>query len=181
MSITKVRAHAVIRLHPNDDVVIATRQLVSGTRIEAEDLVVSGLVPPGHKIATRAIVSGEPVKRYNQIIGVAREPIARGQHVHVHNLAMTEFEREHAFGADAHSTGHVAEPAQFLGIRRDDGRVATRNYIGVLTSVNCSATDKTNSYLGRSVSSPERGPAGEVHTGPRLASIARTITGNEPS
>ncbi|MEX3955745.1 UxaA family hydrolase [Trinickia sp. EG282A] len=133
-------AHAVIRLHPNDDVVIATRQLVSGTRLDAEDLVVTGLVPPGHKIATRAIAKGEPVKRYNQIIGVAREDIARGQHVHVHNLGMAEFEREHAFGIDTHPTDYVADPATFMGIRRADGRVATRNYIGVLTSVNCSAT-----------------------------------------
>jgi altronate hydrolase len=133
-------AHAVIRLHPNDDVVIATRQLMSGTRIDSEDLMVSGLVPPGHKIAARAIAKGEPIKRYNQIIGVAREAIARGQHVHVHNMGMAEFAREHAFGADVHVTPPVPEPAQFMGIRREDGRVATRNYIGVLTSVNCSAT-----------------------------------------
>ncbi len=133
-------AHAVIRLHPNDDVVIATRQLVSGTRIDAEDLVVSGLIPPGHKIATRAIAKGEPVKRYNQIIGVARANIARGQHVHVQNLGMADFSRDHAFGVDRHPTEYASEPAHFMGIRRDDGRVATRNYIGVLTSVNCSAT-----------------------------------------
>jgi len=140
MSTPTLTAHAVIRLHPNDDVVIATRQLVSGTRIDAEDLLVSGLIPPGHKIATRAIAKGEPVRRYNQIIGVARENIARGQHVHVQNLSMAEFSREHEFGVDLHPTGYVSEPAQFMGIRRDDGRVATRNYIGVLTSVNCSAT-----------------------------------------
>ncbi|TDN67746.1 altronate dehydratase family protein [Paraburkholderia sp. BL10I2N1] len=140
MSTATLSAHAVIRLHPNDDVVIATRQLVSGTRIEAEDLVVSGLIPPGHKIATRAIAKGEPVQRYNQIIGVARENIARGQHVHVQNLGMAEFSREHEFGVDLHPTAYVSEPAHFMGIRRDDGRVATRNYIGVLTSVNCSAT-----------------------------------------
>lgn len=132
--------HLVIRLHPNDDVVIATRQLMSGARIASEDLVVSGLIPPGHKIATRAIAAGTPVKRYNQIIGVAREDIARGQHVHVHNLGMVEFAREHEFGVDVHPTAYVPEPARFMGIRRDDGRVATRNYIGILTSVNCSAT-----------------------------------------
>ncbi len=102
--------HAVIRLHPDDDVVIATRQLVSGTRIDAEDLVVSGLIPPGHKIATRAIAKGEPVKRYNQIIGVAREAIARGQHVHVHNLGMAEFAREHAFCVDARPTRTPRSP-----------------------------------------------------------------------
>jgi altronate hydrolase len=132
--------HAVIRLHPNDDVVIATRQLVSGARIASEDLVVAGLIPPGHKIATRAIAAGEPVKRYNQIIGVAREPIARGQHVHTQNLSMADFAREHEFGVDKHPTPAVDTPATFMGIRRDDGRVATRNFIGVLTSVNCSAT-----------------------------------------
>ncbi|WP_174912671.1 UxaA family hydrolase [Burkholderia diffusa] len=129
-----------IRLHPNDDVVIATRQLVSGDLIASEALAVSGLIPPGHKVAVRDIAKGEPVRRYNQIIGVARETIARGQHVHVHNLGMAEFAREHAFGAAASPTRLDDTPATFLGIRRDDGRIATRNYIGILTSVNCSAT-----------------------------------------
>src|SRR6202012_6068398 len=132
--------HAVIRLHPKDDVVIATRQLLSGARIASEDLVIAGLIPPGHKIATRAIAAGEPVKRYNQIIGVAKDAIARGQHVHTHNLSMAEFQREHECGVDKHPTPFVASPATFMGIRRSDGRVATRNFIGVLTSVNCSAT-----------------------------------------
>ena len=132
--------HATIRLHPNDDVIIATRQLMSGTHIASEDLDISGLIPPGHKIATRAIKKGEPVKRYNQIIGVASQDIARGQHVHTQNLSMSEFERDHAFGVDTHPTRHVDQPAHFMGIRRADGRVATRNYIGILTSVNCSAT-----------------------------------------
>nr|WP_027798964.1 altronate dehydratase family protein [Paraburkholderia dilworthii] len=131
---------AVIRLHANDDVVIATRQLMSGARIASEDLVVAGLIPPGHKIATRAIAAGEPVKRYNQIIGIATEPIQRGQHVHVHNLGMAEFARAHEFGVAVHPTEYAAQPATFMGIRRDDERVATRNFIGVLTSVNCSAT-----------------------------------------
>jgi len=131
---------AVIRLHANDDVVIATRQLMSGARIASEDLVIAGLIPPGHKIATRAIAAGEPVKRYNQIIGVATQPIQRGQHVHVQNLGMAEFSRAHEFGVAVHATQYAAEPATFMGIRRADGRVATRNYIGVLTSVNCSAT-----------------------------------------
>ncbi|WP_118184613.1 UxaA family hydrolase [Paraburkholderia phosphatilytica] len=133
-------AHVVIRLHPKDDVVIATRQLLPGTRIDSEDLVVAGMIPPGHKVATRAIAAGEPVKRYNQIIGVAREAITRGQHVHTHNLGMAEFAREHEFGVDLHTTAAVAEPAHFMGYRRADGRVATRNFIGILTSVNCSAT-----------------------------------------
>ncbi|WP_442794138.1 UxaA family hydrolase [Paraburkholderia sp. HD33-4] len=132
--------HSVIRLHLNDDVVIATRQLMSGARIASEGLLVTGLIPPGHKVATRAIAKGEPVKRYNQIIGVACQAIARGQHVHTHNLGMAEFAREHEFGVDVRPTVPARDPAHFMGIRRADGRVATRNFIGVLTSVNCSAT-----------------------------------------
>jgi len=130
----------VIRIHPADNVVIARRQLVSGTRLAGEDVTVAGLVPPGHKIAVRPIAAGEPVRRYNQIIGVARQPIAAGQHVHTHNLEFSDFERDYAVGHDAHPTDYVAEPATFQGIVRPDGRVATRNYIGILTSVNCSAT-----------------------------------------
>lgn len=135
--------HAVIRLHPNDDVVIATHQLMTGATVSdgvSEPVRVSGLIPPGHKIATRAIAKGEHVRRYNQIIGVALDAISPGQHVHVHNLGMAEFERDYAFGIDRHETAFVDQPATFMGIRREDGRVATRNYIGILTSVNCSAT-----------------------------------------
>lgn len=129
-----------IRIHPADDVVIARRQLLSGTTLPGEGITVSGLIPPGHKVAVRAIAAGAPVRRYNQIIGIARQPIAPGQHVHTHNLEFSSFERDYAVGQGAHSTDFVVPPATFEGIVRADGRVATRNYIGVLTSVNCSAT-----------------------------------------
>ncbi|MCU0775478.1 MAG: altronate dehydratase family protein, partial [Ideonella sp.] len=129
-----------IRIHPDDNVVIARTQLVSGTRLESEGVTVSGLVPPGHKLATRAIAAGQPVRRYGQVIGAATQDIAPGQHVHTHNLAFSDFARQHEPGAGASATAYVAEPATFDGIVRPDGRVATRNYLGVLTSVNCSAT-----------------------------------------
>ncbi|OZI17341.1 galactonate dehydratase [Bordetella genomosp. 7] len=132
--------HPVIRIHPADNVVIARRQLVGGTPLPAEGIAAAGLIPPGHKVAARAIAAGAPVRRYNQIIGIARQDIAPGQHVHSHNLAFSEFERDYAVGQDTRPTDYVAEPATFDGIVRADGRVATRNYIGVLTSVNCSAT-----------------------------------------
>lgn len=130
----------VIRIHPNDDVVIARQQLLGGTRIESESISVSGLIPPGHKIAVRAIAAGEPVRRYNQIIGTATQAIAPGQHVHTHNLAFSRFDRGHDVGGDVRPVAYVDTPAMFDGIVRSDGRLATRNYIGVLTSVNCSAT-----------------------------------------
>jgi altronate hydrolase len=134
------RTSLTIRLHPNDDVVIARQQLVSGALLVDEKVTVAGLIPPGHKVATRAIRAGEPVRRYNQIIGFASRDIAPGEHVHLHNLAMGAFERDYAFGAEAKPTAYIDPPASFQGIVRSDGRVATRNYIGVLSTVNCSAT-----------------------------------------
>jgi altronate hydrolase len=130
----------VIRIHAQDNVVIARQQLLGGTVLAQEGVTVSGLVPPGHKVATCAIAKGQPVRRYDQIIGMATRDIAAGEHVHTHNLAFSDFAREHAPGAAAQPTAYVDQPATFQGIVRADGRVATRNYIGVLTSVNCSAT-----------------------------------------
>ncbi|MCE2688963.1 MAG: altronate dehydratase family protein [Rubrivivax sp.] len=129
-----------IRIHPRDNVVIARRQLLGSTVLAEEGVTVVGLVPPGHKVATQAIAAGEAVRRYDQIIGHATQAIAPGQHVHVHNLAYADFARHHEPGAGAVATAYVETPATFDGIVRADGRVATRNYIGVLTSVNCSAT-----------------------------------------
>jgi altronate hydrolase len=130
-----------IRLHPADDVVIARSQLMSGSQVEG--IAVRGLIPPGHKIATRAIAAGEPVRRYNQIIGFASQAIGPGEHVHVHNLSMGaekgNFARDYAFCADVKPDA-PRRHATFQGIVRADGRVATRNYIGILSSVNCSAT-----------------------------------------
>lgn len=130
-----------IQLHPADDVVIARTQLLGGSLVEG--VAVRGLIPPGHKIALRDIAPGAPVRRYNQIIGFASRRIAAGEHVHTHNLDMGpdkgQFARDYAFGADIKPASTPREIC-FMGIRRADGRVATRNYIAVLTSVNCSAT-----------------------------------------
>ena len=133
-------AQLTIRLHPSDDVVIARVQLISGTELHSEGVTVRGMVPPGHKVATKAIAQGAPVRRYNQIIGFASKPIAAGEHVHVNNLAMGDFERDYAFGVDVRPVTAASAPATFMGIKRADGRVATRNYIGLLSTVNCSAT-----------------------------------------
>ena len=130
----------VIRLHPDDDVVVALDQLVSGTRIASEGVTVAGLVPPGHKMATRPIEAGALVRRYGQVIGAATRAILPGQHVHTHNLAIADFTRDHAHAVDARPTAFAARPATFDGIVRENGQVGTRNYIGILTTVNCSAT-----------------------------------------
>ena len=120
---------------------IARVEIPAGTKLLQENGVeVAARVPAGHKIAVREVKQGRPVRRYNQIIGFATRDIRAGEHVHVHNLAMGDFERDYAFAADCKPTQYVGTPATFQGIVRADGRVATRNYIGILTSVNCSAT-----------------------------------------
>ena len=129
-----------IRLHANDDVLIATRQLLPGESVIPENFVVHAPIPPGHKLAARDIKVGSPVRRYNQIIGFATADIAAGQHVHSHNLGMGEFERDYAIGQAINALPEVAQPATFMGYQRTNGRVGTRNYIGIIASVNCSAT-----------------------------------------
>jgi altronate hydrolase len=131
-----------IRLSAADNVVVARADLLPNTALAEEGIACRGHVPAGHKVATAAIGKGEPARKYNQIIGFATVDIAPGEHVHTHNLAMGNFARDYAFCADARPPGMIAqsERATFEGIVREDGRVATRNYLGVLTTVNCSAT-----------------------------------------
>lgn len=130
-----------LQLDPGDDVVIAARPLARGTAIEGfAGLTCGDDIPAGHKIAVRPVAPGAPVKRYNQIIGFASQAIEPGQHVHTHNLAFEGFERDHAVGTDLREPPAVEAPATFQGYVRADGRVATRNYIGVISTVNCSAT-----------------------------------------
>ncbi|MBF8646538.1 MULTISPECIES: UxaA family hydrolase [Pseudomonas] len=129
---------AVIRLNPLDNVLIARQALPQGLRLDAEAITVRQPIPSGHKLATERVEQGQPLRRYGQIIGFASQAIDAGEHVHVHNVQMGDFARDYAFGVDTRS--QPGREAQFQGIVRADGRVATRNYIGILTSVNCSAT-----------------------------------------
>jgi len=133
-------ADLTIRLHPNDDVVIARVEIPTGTMVTGEKLRAAARIPAGHKLAVRDIAAGQPVKRYDQIIGFATCAIKVGEHVHVHNLGMADFARDYSFCSDRKDTDFITPQATFQGIVRADGRVATRNYIGILTSVNCSAT-----------------------------------------
>ncbi len=132
-------ADLTIRLNTADDVIIARTELPKGTEVISEKIKVSGVIPAGHKVATCALKVGDPVRRYNQIIGFVTQNIQPGDHVHVHNLAMGDFERDYAFCEDFVPSVVNPNPATFMGIKRGDGRVATRNYLGVISSVNCSA------------------------------------------
>ncbi len=128
----------VIRLHPDDSVIIARATLLPGTPL-ADGVVAAERIPAGHKASIRPHAVGEPIRRYGQIIGFATAPIEPGRHVHVHNCGMEDFSRDYAYGETAVPTQYANTPATFEGIVRPDGKVATRNYIGILTSVNCSA------------------------------------------
>lgn len=127
-----------IRLNDHDNVVIATAQLMPGS--VADGIQVSGMIPAGHKMAAQAIEAGGTVRRYNQIIGVATRDIQAGQHVHMHNMRMMDFKRDYDFCAAKKDLPIDPDRDVFMGIHRPDGQVATRNYIGILTTVNCSAT-----------------------------------------
>ena len=127
----------VIRLDPDDNVVTATRALEAGVPVDG--VVTGSLIPAGHKIATRAIAKGEEIRKYAQFIGIASEDIPAGAHVHTQNTAFRGTDVAYEFGTDmrpvAPATGDT-----FMGYRRENGKVGTRNYIAIVTSVNCSAT-----------------------------------------
>ena len=131
-----------VRLHPDDNVVTARIDLLPNTAVGGEDVSCAARIPAGHKVATRRIEVGEPIRKYNQIIGFATEAIEPGQHVHTHNVEMRDFARDYAFGADVRPTAFVPadQRASFQGFLRDNGKAGTRNFIGVLSTVNCSAT-----------------------------------------
>ncbi len=135
-----VSERLTIRLNGADNVVVARVAIPQGTTVEEEGVTAAANIPPGHKIATAAIAQGGLVRKYGQVIGQATAAIAPGEHVHLHNLGMSAEGRDHAIGSEARPTQMAPRRAAWMGIRRPDGRIATRNYIGVLTTVNCSAS-----------------------------------------
>lgn len=132
----------LLRLHPNDNVWVARQEIALGAWVPELGVRMRAQVPPGHKVAARAVAAGEAVRKYDVVIGVAARDIAAGEHVHSHNLALIDFDRDPGFCEDVRPIDYVPEGgrATFMGIVRPDGRVATRNFVGILSSVNCSAT-----------------------------------------
>ncbi len=139
---TRTLTGPVIRMHPADNVVIARIDVGIGTPLPGEGIASRSQVSAGHKLAARAIRPGEPILKYNVCIGFAARDIAAGTHVHSHNMAFREFDRDCACGRDYVPTQilPMAERARFRGYVREGGEVGTRNYIGILSTVNCSAT-----------------------------------------
>jgi altronate hydrolase len=135
-------AGPIIRLHPADNVVVARMDVAIGTPVPSEGFTSRSQVPAGHKLAARAIAAGEAILKYNTCIGFAAVDIPAGTYVHSHNVTFREFDRDYAYGREYVPTPVVpeSEQAKFMGYVRADGEVGTRNYIGILSTVNCSAT-----------------------------------------
>ena len=133
---------SLLHLHPKDNVLVAKTALALGQDIPELGLRTRAQVPAGHKIAARRIAAGEQVKKYDTVIGVATRDLEPGDYVHSHNLQLVDYYRDPAFGADVQPVDYVpeAERATFQGFVRPGGGVGTRNFIGILSSVNCSAT-----------------------------------------
>jgi len=131
-----------IRLDANDNVVVAREEIPKGVEIEAEGITSLQDIPLGHKLATQPIKKGDPVLKYDTIIGFAGEDIEPGTWMHSHNVLMDSFAKDYRHGQDYRPTEILPpdERASFMGIRRAGGRVGTRNCIGIFITVNCSAT-----------------------------------------
>ena len=127
-----------LQLHSEDNVAVALLPLAKGDA--ADGTVVADDIPVMHKLAVRGIAKGETIVKYRQPIGVASCDIAAGSHVHSHNCELAHRRLSAVASSRVQETDFVADPVSFDGYRRPDGRAGTRNYVGIVTSVNCSAT-----------------------------------------
>ncbi len=138
---------SLLRLHPNDNVLVAKTAIALGEVIAEFGVRARAQIPAGHKIAARAIAAGESVLKYDTMIGVAARDLQAGDYVHSHNLSLVDSYRDPGFCQDVRAVDFVpeAQRATFMGFERPGGGVGTRNFIGILSSVNCSATEATGS------------------------------------
>jgi len=183
----------VVQLHDDDNVGVALRALTRGEDVDVggSRLHVLADIPAGHKVATGDIACGNPVRKYRQTIGVALQDIRAGEHVHVHNVGMPE---RHEQGDPAVEATGRAAPAKrsdtFLGFERADGQVGTRNFVGVIASVNCSATvchAIADAFKGEAIAAfpnvdgvvpiTHQSGCGMSSTGDGIALLRRTLTG----
>ena len=134
------QAHSTIVLGDKDNVAIALKAILTGDSISELGLSARTDIPKGHKVAKRAIPCGEAVFKYGQIIGRSTTDISAGEHVHTHNIEFTDHKSGYEFSTEIQNKSNVETNEEFLGYHRDDGTVGTRNYIGILTSVNCSGS-----------------------------------------
>lgn len=188
---------AAITLHASDNVAIARNALLPRTVLKSGsgNITVRRMVPPGHKIAIRDIATGAEILRYGQIIGHASADISAGDHVHTHNVFthQGELELDYDFCSQVKQVNYVPveERRTFRGFRRNDGRVGTRNYLGIIASVNCSSTATqriVDHFRGNPLLEqypnvdgvtgfPTKGGCGAHHGSTHMAMLQRTMAG----
>ena len=186
-----------ITLHPNDNVAISRTALLPRTVLtsDTDSITVARMVPPGHKIAIAPIAEGAEILRYGQIIGHASTDIQAGDHVHTHNVVthQGELKLDYDFSSQVIPVDYApeAERRTFKGFRRPDGRVGTRNYLGIIASVNCSSTAtqrivehfRDNPIMEQYpnvdgvIGFPTKGGCGAHHGSAHLAMLQRTMAG----
>jgi altronate hydrolase len=145
-------SQVAVHLRPEDNIAVAARQIMPGTEVRHNGSVfeLRDRVNLGHKLALRDIRKGEAIYKYGQIIGFASKDIPAGSHVHVHNVAADKFERDYAFCRDCPAPPtKPAEERFFHGYERGDSRIGTRNYVAIISTVNCSAS--TSKYISERI------------------------------
>lgn len=178
-----------LRLHASDNVAVATRDLAARTRLSDLNITLATGVPTGHKFALVEIANRAPIVKYGQFIGIATEPIRPGDHVHTHNLAFAKPDQMQGVVRSAWPEKECEE-RHFQGYRRSDGHAATRNYVGVVATVNCSATVvrkvierftedtmKAWGYVDGVVPITHSSGCGMPSTGPGIELLQRTLGG----
>ncbi len=140
-------SQVAVHLRPEDNIAVAARTIQPGLEVQSNGstLLVEKRIGLGHKMALKPIRKGEAIYKYGQIIGFASEDIAPGGHVHVHNVSAGAFDRDYAFCRDCPPAPRPGAPRSFMGYDRGDGRIGTRNYIAIISTVNCSAS--TSKYI----------------------------------
>jgi altronate hydrolase len=153
MTLEIVPKPSMIRLNGADNVLVSTR-IVEKAETTFEGVATRARIMRGHKMASTAIADGTPIRKFGQIIGFAKGNIEAGDWVHEHNVIMGELAHDYAYAqaAKVEPVLPEAERATFQGYRRKNGKVGTRNYIGIMTSVNCSATVAT--LIAKEMSKP---------------------------
>jgi altronate hydrolase len=131
-----------IRLHMADNVAVALKEIATGTTIPDSNVVTREIVPPGYKLAMRDIAKGEAILKYNVTVGFAKTDVMAGTMLHNHNVEFREFDRDYRYAQDFKPVAMLpeAQRASFQGYMRADGRAGTRNFVGIVATVNCSAT-----------------------------------------
>ena len=141
--------NGVIRLHALDNIVVATRDLREGTQIDVDDQTIhlQSLVKLGHKVAVVPIEKGQPVRKYGQVLGFTTESVDPGQWVHAHNVSTGDLVLDYASATETPAPPEPILDRTFMGYRRASGKAGTRNYIGIISTVNCSAS--VSKYIAR--------------------------------